>query len=235
MGPSADAERPAAPIRVLVADDHRLVREGTAALLALESSIEVVALAADGREAIEAALRVRPDVALIDLNMPHVSGREACAFISNRLPATRVLLLTVSEQDRDLYAALRVGAAGYLLKDMPPADLIEAVIKVVRGDQAIAPAMAARMLGDLVSDPDTSGVPHREAEAVKLSPRERDVLALLADGLTNREIAARLSISQATVKTHVGHLLTKLHLRNRSEAAALVARTWPSRLPADHP
>jgi DNA-binding NarL/FixJ family response regulator len=208
-------------IRVLVADDHRLMREGTAALLALDARIEVVAFAGDGREAIEAALRTRPDVAVIDLKMPHVSGSEACAVIRNRLPDTRVLVLTVSEQDHDLYTALKVGAAGYLLKDMPPADLIAAVLQIACGEAAIAPAMAARMLGN---EPPRAAVV-AGSEVAKLSRREREVLALLAEGLTNREIGDRLSITERTVKSHVGHVLDKLQLRNRSEAAALVART----------
>lgn len=214
------------PVRVLVADDHRLMREGTAALLALDPRVEVVALASDGREAIEAALRTRPDVAVLDLKMPHVGGSEACAVIRNRLPATHVLVLTVSEEDHDLYTALRVGAVGYLLKDMPPADLVAAVLQIAHGERAIAPAMAARMLGDLPG-PGASVTAWREAESAKLSERERDVLALLAAGLTNREIGARLSISEPTVKTHVGHVLSKLHLRNRSEAAAMVGRVRP--------
>lgn len=215
-----------APVRVLVADDHRLMREGTAALLALDPRVEVVALASDGREAIEAALRTRPDVAVLDLKMPQVGGSEACAVIRNRLPATHVLVLTVSEEDHDLYTALRVGAAGYLLKDMPPADLVAAVLQIAQGERAIAPAMAARMLGDLPG-PEASVTAWREAESAKLSERERDVLALLAAGLTNREIGARLSISEPTVKTHVGRVLSKLHLRNRSEAAAMVGRVRP--------
>ena len=210
-----------AAVTVLVADDHRLMREGTAALLALDDRIEVVALASDGREAIAEAVRTRPDVVVLDLQMPRVNGSEACAVIRNRLPQTRVLVLTVSEQDRDLYTALRVGAAGYLLKDMPPADLIDAVIQIAEGETAIAPQMAARMLGDL---PGPTADLSPAAEFPPLSQRERDVLALLAAGLTNREIGERLSISQPTVKTHVGHVLTKLHLRNRSEAAAMVAR-----------
>jgi DNA-binding NarL/FixJ family response regulator len=209
-----------AAVRVLVADDHRLMREGTAALVALDPRIEVVALVSDGREAIEAAIRTRPDVAILDLNMPYVSGSEACAVIRNRLPDTRVLVLTVSEQEHDLYTALKVGAAGYLLKDMAPADLVSAVLQVSRGEPAIAPAMAVRMLGDL---PEVAS-PVSGPTVAKLSHREREVLALLAEGLTNREIGERLTITERTVKSHVGHVLDKLHLRNRSEAAALVAR-----------
>lgn len=197
------------------------MREGTAALLEAEPHLEVIALAGNGREAIETALQTRPDVVLLDLNMPEISGIQACAVLRNRLPDTHVLVLTVSEQEEDLYAALRVGAAGYLLKDMPPADLIRAVLDTRNGEPTIAPVMAARMLVDL-QDPDA---PTPEArQTTQLSEREREVLGFLADGLTNREIAARLFIGEATVKTHVRHVLEKLHVRSRAEAAAFAAR-----------
>lgn len=197
------------------------MREGTAALLEPDDRIEVVALAANGREAIERAIATRPDVVLLDLNMPEIRGIEACAVLRNRLPGTHVLILTVSEQEEDLYAALRVGAAGYLLKDMPPSELIEAVLETGRGEPTIAPRMAARMLTDLLQPDDR---PDERARPTRLSKREREVLALLARGATNREIAAELLISDPTVKTHVRHVLDKLHLRNRAEAAAFAAR-----------
>ncbi|MBA3779311.1 MAG: response regulator transcription factor [Chloroflexi bacterium] len=206
---------------MLVADDHRLMREGTAALLAPEMGIEVVALAANGREAIERAIATRPDVVLLDLNMPEIHGIEACAVLRNRIPDTHVLVLTVSEQEEDLYAALRVGAAGYLLKDMPPAELIKAVLDIGRGEPTIARRMAARMLTDLRQPDDR---PTKGARPTKLSRRESEVLALLALGATNLEIAAQLRIGHPTVKTHVRHVLDKLHVRNRAEAAAFAAR-----------
>lgn len=197
------------------------MREGTAALLEPDDRIEVVALAANGREAIERAIAMRPDVVLLDLNMPEIRGIEACAVLRNRLPGARVLILTVSEQEEDLYAALRIGAAGYLLKDMPPSELIEAVLETGRGEPTIAPRMAARMLTDLLQPDDR---PDERAGQTRLSKHEREVLALLARGATNREIAAELLISDPTVKTHVRHVLDKLHLRNRAEAAAFAAR-----------
>ena len=206
------------PVRVIVADDHQLMREGTAALLSADERVEVVGLASNGREAIALAERRKPDVVLLDLNMPEVGGLEACARLRAQ-DGPEVLVLTVSDDEPDLYAALRVGAAGYLTKDMPPADLIEAVLAIARGEPRIAPAMASRMLVDLGRPPAAEPDP-----LDTLSARERDVLELLAEGLRNREIAERLVIGEATVKTHVRHVLEKLRFRNRAEAAAFAAR-----------
>lgn len=188
-------------MRVIIADDHRLMREGTAALLNADPRIDVVGLASGGREAVELAARVRPDVALLDVGMPDIGGVEACAAIRARSPDVRVLMLTVSEDALDVRAALKVGASGYLLKDMPPRALVDAVLS---GESVV---MASA-----------------ETRDEELSVREREVLALIGEGLRNREIAERLVISEATVKTHVRHVLEKLRLRNRAEAAAFAAR-----------
>ena len=210
----------AGPVKVLIADDHRLMREGTAALLAADERIEVVGLAKDGRDAIAMAERRRPDVVVLDINMPVLRGIEACAVLRQQHPQIAVLILTVSEHEPDLYAALRVGASGYLLKDMPPNELVAAVLGAGRGEPTIAPKMAGAMLTDFASDLRGAAADPFEA----LSDREREVLLLLAEGLRNREIADRLVISEATVKTHVRHVLEKLRFRNRAEAAAFAAR-----------
>jgi DNA-binding NarL/FixJ family response regulator len=207
------------PVRVLLADDHRLMREGTAALLRADERIEVVGLAGDGREALRMAEARRPHVVLLDLEMPVLGGIEACAALRERVPGTEVMILTVSENEPDLYAALRVGASGYLLKDMPPAELVEAVLEAGRGEPRIAPRMAGRLLAEMGAARGPASEPLED-----LSAREREVLALLAEGLRNREIAERLVVTEATVKTHVRHVLEKLRLRNRAEAAAFAAR-----------
>ena len=186
---------------MIIADDHRLMREGTAALLAADPRIEVVGLASGGREAVELAARLKPDVALLDVGMPDIGGVEACAAIRARVPGVRVLMLTVSEDALDVRAALPVGAGGYLLKDMPPASWSR---RCSRRDSVV---MAST-----------------EAPVDELSVREREVLELIGHGLRNREIAERLVVSEATVKTHVRHVLEKLRLRNRAEAAAFAAR-----------
>ena len=202
----------------MIADDHRLMREGTSALLRTDERLEIVGLASNGREAVAMATRRTPDVALVDLDMPELGGIETCAALREQLPDIQVLILTVSEREADLYAALRVGAAGYLLKDMPPGELVDAILQAGRGEPRIDPAMAQRMLGDMTA-PDAAG-----QRLDDLSDREREVLALLARGRRNREIAETLFVTEATVKTHVRHILEKLRIRNRAEAAAFAAR-----------
>jgi DNA-binding NarL/FixJ family response regulator len=205
---------------VLIADDHRLMREGTAALLRTEPRIRVVGLARNGLEALALATRRHPRVVLLDLDMPEMPGLETCAAL-RALPARPdVLILTVSEREEDLYNALRLGAAGYLLKDMAPRVLIDAVLRAGAGEPLIAARMARRIMADL----DGKADPAAADPLNELSNREREVLALIAQGLRNREIGLRLFISETTVKTHVRNVLKKLHFRNRAEAAAFAAR-----------
>ena len=188
------------PVRVLLADDHRLMREGTAALLGADERIEVVGLAHDGREALALAERRKPDVVLLDLNMPEVDGLEACARLREGDGGPEVLMLTVSEEEPDLYAALRVGAAGYLTKDVPPAELIEAVLAVARGEPRIAPAMASRMLADM-----GRGEAPPEDPLARLSDRERERLRTVRrqahdlDGRVALEQRGRALAHQAVV------------------------------------
>jgi DNA-binding NarL/FixJ family response regulator len=212
-------DREARPVTVVVADDHRLMREGTAALLRADSRIEVVGMASNGREALTLVESRAPNVILLDLEMPVLGGIETCATIRGRHPEIEVLILTVSENEPDVWAALRMGAAGYLLKDMPPAELVETVLDAGHGEFHIAQRMAGRMLREFANGAASGSDP-----LLELSPREREVLALLAEGLRNREIAERLVVSETTVKTHVRHILEKLRLRNRSEAAVFAAR-----------
>lgn len=209
----------ATPVTVVIADDHRLMREGTAALLQTDPRISVIGMAADGQEALSLVARRKPDVVLLDLEMPRIGGLEACAAIRELDGDVAVLILTVSEKEPDLWAVLRMGAAGYLLKDMPPGELIDAVLQAGRGEPRIAPRMAARMLRAFAAGDRTQLDP-----LLDLTVREREVLGLLAEGMSNREMAASLFVSEATIKTHVRHILEKLRLRNRTEAAAYAAR-----------
>ena len=192
------------------------MREGTAALLERDPAVEVIGMASDGVEALALAEALRPDVLLLDLWMPELNGIEVCAEVRSRFDDVLVLILTVSEQEPDLLAALRVGAVGYLLKDMPPSELVAAVLEAGAGEPRIPASMAGRVLSEV----DAGGMGVIE----DLSPREREVLELMAEGLRNREIGERLFLSETTVKTHVRHVLEKLRFRNRTEAAAFATR-----------
>ncbi|RQX15069.1 DNA-binding response regulator [Micromonospora ureilytica] len=205
-------------LRVVLADDQDLFRAGFATILGAEPDIEVVAEAPDGAAAVRAAREHRPDVVLMDMRMPVLDGvaatRQVCAFTPSR-----VLALTMFDTDDYLYAALRAGASGFLLKDAPRADLVNAVRVVAAGDALLAPAVTARVIGELHrrGHPD----PALAAAVTALTARETDVLRLIAAGLSNAEIAAHHHLSEHTVKTHVGNLLTKLHLRDRAQAVMI--------------
>ncbi len=209
-----------ARIKVLVVDDHALFRRGITSVLANQESLEVVGEAADGLEAIARTKEIAPDVILMDLNMPHCSGLEAIQALQADMPQVNILVLTVSEMETDLFAAVKFGATGYLLKKAEPEELIHAIINIAQGGVIISPLMATKLLSEFKDL--TAGVvrePIEKAEA-DLSPREGEVLQLVAQGAPNKEIANALFISENTVKTHLKSIMEKLHLANRSQAAA---------------
>lgn len=201
-------------IRVLLADDHAMVRAGFRRLLEMEGGFSVVAEAPDGRAAVEAARRTHPDVALLDIRMPVMDGIEATRRIVADAP-TRVVILTTFDLDEYVYDALRAGASGFLLKDAPPEQLLAAVQVAFEGDALIAPPVTKRLLDEFVRRPD----PGAGEESIKdLTAREREVLLCLARGLSNAEIAAELYLGEATVKSHVAAVLSKLGLRDRVQS-----------------
>jgi NarL family two-component system response regulator LiaR len=204
-------------IRIVIADDHAVVRQGLRTLLELQDEMEVVAEAADGEEAVEAVQRTAPDVALLDLVMPKLGGIEAIRRIRDGSPATRVLVLTSFADDDTVLPAVRAGAAGYLLKDVQPQDLITAIRTVHAGEALLAPAVATMLVEQLAAADEPRG---RD----ELTPRERDVLAHLARGRANKVIARELGVSERTVKTHVSNILGKLGLTDRTQAAVYAVR-----------
>ena len=204
-------------IKVLLVDDHAIVRKGIIALLATESDIQVIGEAGNGADAIIQAEALKPDVILMDLVMPEVDGIEAIQKITAKIPTSRILVLTSFSTNDKVFPALKAGALGYLLKDSNPSELIEAIRQVNRGESWLHPAVARKVLFELTH----AGTP---AEAELLTSRETDVLGLLAQGLSNREIAEHLVISDATVRTHVSSLLAKLHLTSRTQAALYALR-----------
>ena len=205
------------PIRVLVADDHAVVREGLRAFLELQDGIDVVGEAADGQEAVRETERLRPDVVLMDLVMPRLDGVGAMRELRRRRSPSRVIVLTSFADDERLMPAIAAGAAGYLLKNVEPRDLARAVRLAHRGEALLDPGVAARLL-------ETIGGAPGEPPPERLTGREREVLALVARGLPNKVIARELGISDKTVKTHVSHLLAKLGASDRTDAAVRALR-----------
>ena len=222
-------------IRVLVADDHDLFRRGLMEVLEEEPDIKVVGEARNGQEAIDQVDRLSLDVVFMDLNMPVRNGIESTAFLTQKWPNLKVLVLTVSEEAADLYRALSVGARGYVLKISNPKEIIDALRQVHQGWVVVSPAMAPRFLSDLGDHGEGGGHPHsgngRLGQEIKLIIREQEILRHVARGLSNAELAEALVVSENTVKTHIKNILGKLHMKNRSEAATYAARiglTQPS-------
>jgi DNA-binding NarL/FixJ family response regulator len=216
-------------IRVLLADDQALVRSGFRLILETRDDLEVVGEAQDGREAVELARRLRPDVILMDVRMPHVDGVEATRRLGALGSTARVLILTTFDLDEYVYEAIRAGASGFLLKDVQPAQLVEAVRVVAAGEALLAPTVTRRLLDHFAGQLPSSRPP---PELARLTERELEILTLLADGLSNAELAERLFLSETTVKTHISSVLRKLGLRDRVQAVVLA---YQSGLARPHP
>ena len=225
----AEPAGPRGVIRVLVADDQRVVREGLAMLLGLLPGVEVAGMAADGEEALAQAARLHPDIVLMDLRMPRCNGVEATRLMRDRAPGVAVVVLTTYADDRSVIDALRAGARGYLTKDAGAAEIGQALTRVASGQAAIDPAVQRHLVEAIAGEPAPPTGPAGPDPGARplpggLTPREAEVLTLIADGLSNTEIAARLVVSEATVKSHVNHLLAKTGVRDRAQAVGYAYR-----------
>ena len=205
-------------IRILIVDDHAIVREGQRALIDTEPGMELVGEAADGDQAVHMARSLQPDVILLDLVMPHKGGLEAIGEIKEQNPKARILVLTSFAEDEKVYAAIKAGAQGYLMKDALPQDILAAIREVYRGELSMDPSIAHKLMRELQR---SSDLPPTEEP---LTEREVEVLKLVAQGLTNQQIAEMLVISERTVSTHISNILSKLHLANRTQVALYALR-----------
>ncbi len=213
------------PIRVLIVDDHALFRRGLEMVLAEEDDIELVGEASDGAEAVEKAGEALPDVVLMDIRMPRSSGIEACRAMKEVAPSAKIVMLTISDEEEDLFEAIRAGASGYLLKDIPLDEVAEVVRAVHGGQSLINPSMAAKLLTEFAALAKRGETERAEqVPAPKLTDREIEVLKLVARGMNNRDIAKELFISENTVKNHVRNILEKLQIHSRMEAVMIAVR-----------
>ncbi len=211
-------------IRILIADDHELFRRGLRMVLEDEDDIEVVGEVGDGLSAVEVALAETPDVMVLDVRMPQLSGIEAAGRIKESLPHIKILVLTISDEEDDLYEAIKAGANGYLLKEISIDEIGNAVRSVYAGQSLISPSMASKLLNEFASMIKREEEEKEQVPAPKLTPREMEVLEHVAKGMNNREIAKALFISENTVKNHVRNILEKLHLHSRMEAVVYAVR-----------
>lgn len=211
------------PIRVLVADDHVLFRRGLQMVLGQEPDVEIVGEAANGTDAVEVATEVLPDIVLLDVRMPQRSGIEACTAIKELVPSARIIMLTISDEEADLYDAVKAGASGYLLKEISTDELAAAIRSVAGGQSLISPSMASKLLTEFASMAKKTDK-REQIPAPRLTDRELQVLHLVARGMNNREIARELFISENTVKNHVRNILEKLQLHSRMEAVLYAVR-----------
>ena len=220
-------------IRILIVDDQALIRSGLRMILEAEPGLSVIGEAGDGREALEIATRQRPDVVLMDIRMPTMDGIEATRRLNASVldPKPRVLILTTFDLDEYVYSAIRAGASGFLLKDAPPDDLIHAIRVIARGEALLAPTVTRRLIEEFASQPQGDSAPEGMDQ---LTEREAEVLRSLAAGLSNAEISDALFVSEATVKTHISHILTKLGLRDRVQAVVVAYESGLVR-PGDNP
>ena len=219
-----------AVIRVLAADDQRVVRDGLAMMLDLLPGVEVAGIAADGEEALRMAAELRPDVVLMDLRMPRCDGIEATRKLRERLPAIKVIALTTYVDDQSVIEALRAGARGYLTKDASAEEIRQALVRVADGAASIDPAVQHHVVAEIARRPGCPCAGQRRRQTQRpspggLTPREAEVLALIADGLTNAQVASRLVVSEKTVKSHVNHLLAKIGARDRAQAVTFAYRS----------
>lgn len=231
-----DTHPPTLPIRLLVVDDHSLFRRGLMALLSQDARFTVTCEAGDVGEALRCVQRQRPDLILLDNHLPGVLGVDAIPSLREAAPGTRILMLTVSENEADLVAALKAGADGYLLKTVESHHLCEAIFKVMDGESVVSPEMTTKLVaalraqpasnGDVADTPAVAAAAHADvdAELASLSAREREILDLIARGDSNKHIARKLDIAETTVKIHVQHILRKLHITSRVQAAVFAAR-----------
>lgn len=208
-------------IRVLVADDHALFRQALRGVLAEEPDLELVGEAGDGTEAVAMAVDLAPDVVLMDVRMPKLAGIDAAREIATQLPAAKIVMLTVSDEESDLFEAIKAGASGYLLKEVDPAEIAEAVRQIHAGHSLLSPVVASKLVSEFAA---ISKRADERASRPNITARELEVLHLASDGLTNRQIGRRLGISENTVKNHIRNILEKLHLHSRMEAVLYAVR-----------